>query len=330
LTVTGTPASETGATWTYKASVDEVSYDLSGILFKPSTGTGPFPAVIINHGTGGNAYGYSKNVAKEMVKWGMVCIAVNLTHSANVPLGSPGTAETSDWGASIPNMQRAMKCRDILASLGYVNMNCIMAFGHSRGAFLTTAIAGVYPDKFSAAGHTAGGISDQTPTTFPTTAMAENIKAPYIIHHGTNDVVVSILADQSLVNLLTSKGVTHQFHTYEGYSHSDISMDSEMFLRTRNWFTSHGCPATAVMPVPGGALSVRIHPNPARSNVYIELNNCPEARVKLINLLGETMVTGLLHTGENVLDVDGLPSGLYFLSISGCDIKISKKLLIGK
>jgi hypothetical protein len=45
----GDPASANGAIWTYAAQVAGVTYDLQGILMKP-TGPGSFPAVIISHG----------------------------------------------------------------------------------------------------------------------------------------------------------------------------------------------------------------------------------------------------------------------------------------
>src|SRR5687768_3620376 len=83
--LTGNPESATGAKWTYKETGATI-YDLQGILYKPA-GSGPFPAVIINHGTGGNVNGYSANVAKEVVKWGYVCIATNYTHASNVACG---------------------------------------------------------------------------------------------------------------------------------------------------------------------------------------------------------------------------------------------------
>jgi hypothetical protein len=122
LIITGDPSSATGAKWTYTEK-GTVEYDLSGILYKPA-GSGPFPAVMINHGTGGSVSSYSTNIAKQMVKWGFVCIATNYTHvAANVPCGKPGSCiETmGEWGASNSNLLRAMKCRQILTSLTYVD-----------------------------------------------------------------------------------------------------------------------------------------------------------------------------------------------------------------
>ena len=44
-----------------------------GVMLKP-TGNGPFAGVVINHGAGGTASGYSLPKAREMSGWGMVAI----------------------------------------------------------------------------------------------------------------------------------------------------------------------------------------------------------------------------------------------------------------
>jgi dienelactone hydrolase len=53
---------------------------MEGILLKPK-GKGPFPAMLISHGLGGNAQSFGMMKAREMVKWGLVCIAPNYTHT---------------------------------------------------------------------------------------------------------------------------------------------------------------------------------------------------------------------------------------------------------
>jgi hypothetical protein len=130
--LTGNPASAGGATWTYKDTVNGVIYDLEGILLKPA-GTANLPAVVISHGHDGNVNIYSINIAKTMRSWGLVCIATNYTHSAGVPVGSPG--DSTEPGASTANIQRARKCVEILGTLGYVDTTRIAAHGNSMGAF---------------------------------------------------------------------------------------------------------------------------------------------------------------------------------------------------
>lgn len=234
LQITGDPAAANGARWTY-TETGAIQYQLEGILYKPS-GTGPFPAVLINHGTGGSSLSYSSNIAKKMVQWGYVCIATNYTHAAtSVPCGQPGSCDEAagEWGASNSNLLRAMKCRQILCSLSYTDSSRLVSFGHSRGAFLTSFIAARYPLLFRAFAHTAGGVNTGTE---PSAATVAGITRPYLLHHGDMDNVVPIERDISLRNILQSNGVIHSLITYPGYTHNDISLDSLMLQRTREWW----------------------------------------------------------------------------------------------
>jgi hypothetical protein len=141
----GDPESAQGATWTYRGSLDGVTFDLQGILLKP-TGAGPFGAVIISHGAGGNVGALPRTLAIEMRRWRLVGIATNYTPSAGVPIGVPGTA--NDPGASEANVWRGHAVREILRTLSYVDQSRVAAHGHSMGAFVTTALVAAYPADF--------------------------------------------------------------------------------------------------------------------------------------------------------------------------------------
>lgn len=238
LTVQGDPESSQGATWTYRGTIEGVAFDLQGVLLKPR-GAGPWPAVIISHGTGGNATGYSRAVASEMVQWGLVCIATNYTHAGGVPLGAPGSA--ADLGASQANVLRAHAAYEILRSLGYVDINRVAAHGHSMGAFVTAAVAAGYPNDFRAVSHTAGGVRpDGSTGVAPLESQARDIRRPYQMHHGDADVVVPLAMDQRLASALSAGGVPHDLHVYPGVDHNDISRSAAMFSRVRAWYAAHG------------------------------------------------------------------------------------------
>src|SRR6476659_9961520 len=100
----------------------------SGIMVKPSGG-GPFPAVLIQHGAGGTATGYSLQKANEMLPWGLVCIGPTLSHAAG------GETDPARMGFCAENLERARACVNVLFSLAYVDTNRITIFGHSMGAF---------------------------------------------------------------------------------------------------------------------------------------------------------------------------------------------------
>jgi dienelactone hydrolase len=238
LDLQGDPESSQGATWTYRGTLGGVAFDLQGVLLKPR-GSGPFPAVVINHGAGGSATSYSRGVGMDMVQWGLVCIATNYTHAGGVPIGAPGTA--SETGASQPNVLRAHVAFEILRQLGYVDMSRIAAHGHSMGAFVTAALAGAYPGDYRAASHTAGGVRfDGVAGPAPVEAQVRSIRAPYQMHHGDRDTTVALALDQRLDGILQSIGVPHELHVYPGADHDDVPRDAVVLGRIRAWYTAHG------------------------------------------------------------------------------------------
>lgn len=237
LGIQGDPESPQGATWTYRETVSGLNVDLQGILLKPA-GRGPFPAVIISHGIGGNVNTYSHAVASAMVPWGLVAIATNYTHAGGVPLGAPGTA--NEPGASQANVLRAHAVVGILRLLGYVDMGRVAAHGNSAGAFVTSALLEAYPADVRVASHTAGGVLPAgvygAP---PNESQVRSIRTPYQLHHGDADAVVPLAADQRLADVLRAAGVPHELHIYAGVGHS-IPFDAVLLGRIRDWYAAHG------------------------------------------------------------------------------------------
>lgn len=326
FTLTGNPESENGATWTFQQTINGTVYDLTGILFKPK-GSGKFPAIIINHGTGGNVNGYSKIIATKMVQWNFVCIATNLCHSGGVSIGSPGDSSLINLGASTNNYLRSMKCWDILATLNYVDTNCILAFGHSRGAFLTTGLVATYPNKFKAAGHTAGGVSPQSGFSAPSSTLAAQIRCPYIIHHGDADNTVPLAMDSLLNSVFNTTGIPHQFYQYNGYTHSSISQDSLMLSRTKQWFTTYGCPIPTSINNLNLVNQIKIHPNP--TSKFIQLNINKSYEIQLYNLTGQIIFSKKANPNEQI-DVSSINSGIYISKISYDQKTSYQKIIIIK
>jgi dienelactone hydrolase len=233
----GDPESTLGATWTYKGSLQGTTFDLQGVLLKPA-GAGPFPAVVISHGAGGNATGYSRAVAMTMRGWGLVGIATNYTHAGGVPIGSPGTI--NEPGASQANALRAHALVEILRTLGYVDTSRVAAHGHSMGAFVTTAVLAAYPSDFRAASHTAGGVTPSTIVATPSDSQARAIRTPYQLHHGDADIVVPLAQDQRLDSILQAGAVPHALFVYPGATHNDVAQDPTVLTRVRSWYAAHG------------------------------------------------------------------------------------------
>ena len=194
LSIAGDPESAAGATWTLIGTLDGTTVELQGILIKPR-GRGPFPAVVLSHGAGGNAQSYGRALGGVMRTWGLVSIAPNYTHARGAPPGAPGTL--LQQGASPANAFRAHAAATVLARLGYVDVQRVAAHGHSMGAFVTTAFVAAYPGDVRVASHTSGGALldaihvDGIPA--PSVAQARRIQAPYQWHHALLDYAVPFL-----------------------------------------------------------------------------------------------------------------------------------------
>jgi dienelactone hydrolase len=237
LSIQGDPESPQGATWTYRETIGGINFDLQGILRKP-TGRGPFPAVIISHGVGGNVNTYSLAVASVMVAWGLVAIATNYTHAGGVPIGAPGSA--NEPGSSEANILRAHAVFGILRLLGYVDMARVAAHGNSAGAFVTSAVLDAHPADFRVASHTAGGVlAAGVFGAAPNESQVGGIRTPYQLHHGDADAVVPLAADQRLADVLRAAGVPHELHIYIGVGHG-IPLDTVLLGRIRSWYAAHG------------------------------------------------------------------------------------------
>jgi dienelactone hydrolase len=237
--VSGDPESPRGATWTFRGTVDGTWYDLAGVLFKPA-GAGPFPAVILSHGFRGSAGGLASLLAPTMVQWGLVCIAVNYTHSEGVPIGAPG--DESDPGATHENILRAHMTYELLRQLGYVDMNRVALHGHSMGAWVSVVLASEYPNDFRAVTTTGGGVRPaivrRGPA--PSPSQVRNIRAPVQMHHGSADETLPLVYDQRLDQLLSDQGVEHQLYIYPGAGHLQVRQTPLVLQRIHEWYAKHG------------------------------------------------------------------------------------------
>ena len=245
LTITGDPKSAEGATWTYQGDdSDGTIYNLKGSLLVPEgipDSQNGFPAVILNHATGGNANNIATNHGQRMRDWGMVAISVNLTHASTelIENETPGSFG-NDLGASNANIARARKCFDVLSSLAIVDMNRIAAHGHSRGAFVTGGLAGKYSNLLRAVSHTSGGIDEsRSDDGFISPELANNITAPYQLHHGSEDKVVPLAAGQLLADILEENGIENEIWVYDGKKHNIASLP-DVLTRIKSWYIKHG------------------------------------------------------------------------------------------
>lgn len=204
-----------------------------GIVLKPD-GDGPFPAVIISHGLGGNAQRFALPKARELVKRGFVCIATDYTHSQ----GRNGDRQT--FGASAENIRRGRVCVEVLRSLPYVDAMRVYAYGNSMGAFLTIALAAEMPQQITAAAITAGGLSDRDGFSAPTAETAVKIESPFLILHGTTDTTVRPAQSAALEKVLAQQNVVHKRQLFDAVGHNLHQIKSaEVLDLITEWFNKH-------------------------------------------------------------------------------------------
>jgi dienelactone hydrolase len=237
--IQGNPESAAGATWTYRGNVGGVDYDLSGVLYKPA-GSGPFPAVVLSHGSDGSAAFLASLVAPTMVQWRLVCIGVNYTHATGVPLGAPGAS--TDVGASQANILRAHMAHELLRRLSYVDMSRVAHHGHSLGAYVGVATIAQYPNDYRVASHTGGGVRPAFIVAGPAPTVLEGaaVHVPYQAHHGDADTEVPLSYDQRLDSILTANNIDHQLVVYPGADHLAVRASAATLSLIHDWYAAHG------------------------------------------------------------------------------------------
>jgi acetyl esterase/lipase len=229
-----------GERWAYR----DGDFAMDGILLKPE-GKGPFPAVLISHGYGGNAQSFGMQKAREMMKWGMVCIAPNYTHAVQ-PGAQRGGPPPRDAGASAENIRRAKTCVEILRGMPEVDAKHIAAYGHSMGGFVTIGLAADAPGLLNAAAITGSGVAPQDGFPAPSAGAAEKIRTPFLILHGSADSTVRPEQSASLKAVLDRNKVPNERRVFEGENHPiDQTKREEVFAQIRQWFTKQGVLAAA-------------------------------------------------------------------------------------
>jgi dienelactone hydrolase len=252
-----------GERWTYQD--DRLS--IKGILLKPE-GQGPFPAILISHGLGGSAQTFALNKAREMVKWGLVCMACDYAHAATPGQKlNPQGPERATYGASEENLRRASKCLDLLCAMPEVDSKKLCAYGHSMGGFVTIGLAAKEPDRLVAAAISGSGIAARGGFPAPSAERAAKVKTPFIIFHGSTDNTVRPAQSLAFKEILDQSGVANERHVFDGIGHPvDQQNAPEVLGLMRAWFAKHSIilpgPFTATATTPQAPPSALIAPPP--------------------------------------------------------------------
>jgi enterochelin esterase-like enzyme len=230
-----------GEQWTCTAD----GKPLNGMLLRPE-GTGPFPAIILSHGLGGNARMIATARGVEMVKWGFICIATDYTHAGKGGGGRGGDrtgVDFSEAGARPENIWRGLACLEILRQQKDIDPKRIALYGHSMGAFVTIGLAATAVDKIAAAAITSGGvqIAKGSTTAAPTTNVAAQVRVPFLILQGAKDTTVPPQSSELFKQVLDKNNVPNERHVFDGVGHSvPTDRTDEVNRLLHEWFTKYG------------------------------------------------------------------------------------------
>jgi hypothetical protein len=92
-----------------------------------------------------------------------------------------------------------------------------------------------------------------------------------------------------------------------------------------------GTTATGISEIQNGN-SVSVYPNPAKEILNIELGtlNLEKVQIRMLNTLGQVLLTEKPITHNSTFNIQHFPSGLYFVQISAEGFTSTKKIVISK
>jgi dipeptidyl aminopeptidase/acylaminoacyl peptidase len=237
---------------------------LSGWLYKPVTGKGPFPTVISYHGgPEGQSVPSLNPTAQALVKQGVAFFLPNVRGSS----GFGKTFLNLDNGALRVNGVKDIKAvSDYLVQAGLAKPGALGIMGGSYGGYMVMAGVTQYPDMFAAGANLFGVVNFETffqhtepwmaaistveygdPAT--QTAMlrelspihkADQIKTPLLVEHGANDTNVPVVEAEQVVAALKKNNVPVQYTLFpdEGHGWQKTSNRITSTVEIVDWFTT--------------------------------------------------------------------------------------------
>jgi dienelactone hydrolase len=235
-----------GETFTY--TDDERSF--SGLIRFPP-GSGPFPAIVFNHGQGGAPTGYPNVDA--FVGWGAVVIAPTLSHVIGGETAPPTTGHCPE------NLARGLAVMAALEDLASIDPARIAVFGHSKGAYASIGQVSALGTRVRVAAMTAGGVLPDTAgvdQAAPTHSEALGVVAPFLMFHGNVDGSVPPSRSTDFKNQLDARQIPNLRIEYDVDSyppneqhnlHQIPEINADILTQTHAWFTQWGLFAGSVV-----------------------------------------------------------------------------------
>lgn len=133
--------------------------------------------------------------------------------------------------------------------------------------------------------------------------------------------------NQSRVEHIKISGGTH---TWPGTSNSNSGANQDFNASLEIWkffsqYDLNGLRGSATSIDPREQLDLKLYPNPARSNLIIEIETTKSLPYKLINISGKLIYEGMIFFRKQEIDLSELEASLYFLVIGRNTFKVMKE-----
>lgn len=212
------------------------------LVARPSTGTGPFPGVILYM----DAFGLRPRIeemAQRIADWGYVVLAPNVFYREGkaaglAPKGDMGTPEGREAAgkAAFPRVGRLTTDKALsdidawvkaLGTLDGVAPGLIGAFGYCMGARLAVRTATAHPEVAACGGFHGGGLATDAPDS-PHLGLG-HAKARFVFGHADHDPGMDSDAVARLGEALDAAGLESSNGIYPGASHGYSMADTAAF-----------------------------------------------------------------------------------------------------
>ncbi len=217
--VTALPAEESSVSIT---SADKNAGKIAAFLYKPDSGSGPFPAVVVMHG-GGGVHGWVTDFGSTISDWGYVTLVIDTYGSRNIR----STDEIGHQQGAFYQIADVYGGYRFLSKLDFVDAKRIAILGFSRGGH--TALNAIGEEKtlpyYLDKGLVKSGDFAVAVAIYPNCIDQENIvhKAPVLILIGDRDKEYNLDCSADVVNRSKASGLKSVLHIYPGVTHSYFS-----------------------------------------------------------------------------------------------------------
>jgi dipeptidyl aminopeptidase/acylaminoacyl peptidase len=239
--------------------------ELSGWLYKPKTGAGPYPTVISYHGgPEGQSVPNFNTTAQLLTRAGIAYFLPNVRGSS----GFGKKFVNLDNGALRANGVKDIKgVTDYLVTSGVSRKDKLGIMGGSYGGYMVMAGVTEYPDMFAAGANLFGVVNFETffKHTEPWMAAISTIeygdpatqadmlrqlspihkvnvvKTPLLVEHGANDTNVPVIEAEQVVDALKKNNVPVQYTLFadEGHGWQKTKNRITSTVEIVEWFTAY-------------------------------------------------------------------------------------------